>query len=69
MLATLLAACTRAGWTCKAYAQFVQRVPDGAVSDTVVLEAAKEEYAVDLDDSGTPLGVELLHIALSDPNH
>lgn len=68
-LAPLLASCTRAGWTCTAYAQFVPRISDGGVSHSVVLEAARQEYAVDVDESGKPVGVELLHIAMSHPNH
>ncbi len=68
-LAPLLAACTRAGWTCRAYAQFVPHIPEGGVSESVILEGREEEYAVDVDKAGRPIGVELLHIAMSPVGH
>jgi hypothetical protein len=64
-LPDLLAACDRAGWTCTAYAQFVQEIPDGGVDESVILEADGDDYVIDLDRAGKPLGVELLGIAMS----
>lgn len=63
--AELLSACTRAGWTCAAYAQFVPRIRDGGVDETVILEAENEDYAIDVDRAGNPIGVELLGVAMS----
>lgn len=66
-LPKLLAECRRGGWRCAAYVQFVPRIPAGAISTTVVLEAEDgEEYALDVDRAGHPLGVELLRVAMSD---
>jgi hypothetical protein len=64
-LPELLASCTRGGWTCTAYVQFVRTIPPGGVYETVILESADAEYALDVDQAGKPLGVELLHVALS----
>ena len=60
-----LAACTRAGWTCTAYAQFVPRIADGAIDGSIILEGEHQDYVIDFDRNGTPLGIELLGIAMS----
>ena len=60
-----LAACTRAGWTCTAYALFVPRIADGAIDGSIILEGEQQDYVIDIDRNGTPLGIELLGIAMS----
>jgi hypothetical protein len=64
-LPELLARCTMGGWTCAAYVQFVPRIADGGVHRAVFLEADDEDYVVDIDRAGRPLGVELLGVASS----
>jgi hypothetical protein len=68
-LVAYLAQCRRAGWTCKAYALFVPDISEGGIRETVILEAKRAEYAVDVDGAGRPLGVELLHVALRSEHH
>ncbi len=60
-LAERLATCHRAAWQCDSY--LVLRVVfPGPGMDTVVLDDGDaEEFAIDLDRSGDPVGVEFLH--------
>ncbi len=60
--------CRRAAWQCGSYVRFVENWPGrklGDVSTAVVWNDAVgpgfEEYGIDLDRAGRPLGVELLH--------
>ena len=60
--------CRRAAWQCGSYVRFVERWPErklGDVTTAVVWNdahgAGYEEYGIDIDNAGRPLGVELLH--------
>lgn len=60
--------CRRAAWQCGSYLRFVADWPGrklGDVSTAVVWNDADgpgfEEYGIDIDETGAPLGVELLH--------
>jgi hypothetical protein len=55
----------RAAWTCSAYAQFVRGDKAGRVSGSIFLSSGNEDYVIDIDQEGNPIGVELLHVALS----
>ena len=63
-----LARCTEAAWRCSAYAQFARDLPDGSAVSSAILESADEDFVIDLDRDGVPLGVELLRVA-SDHDH
>lgn len=58
-LANRLAVCRRAAWRCDAYLAFTEVGP-GGVADTVMVWSGSEEYAVDLDRQGAPVGVEFI---------
>lgn len=60
--------CRRAAWQCGSYLRLVEEWPGrklGDVSTAVVGSdgqgADLEEYGIDLDREGNPLGIELLH--------
>jgi hypothetical protein len=61
-----LQTCRRAAWSCGSYLRLAESVPQGAVIETAAISnddysAEFQEYGIDLDRSGQPMGVELLH--------
>lgn len=69
-LASRLLACRRAAWRCGSYLQLAAQLPPGSVAETAVVWREEtdehEEYGIDLDAAGQPVGVELLHRACTD---
>ena len=61
-----LARIDRGAWECDAYVRFLpsRRVKGRLLS--WVLEADGEEFVMDIDEDGQVVGMELLHIAMSD---
>lgn len=63
--------CRRAAWQCGSYVVFVARQQRGDGVTTVPISnethsADPQEYGIDIDRDGTPVGVELLHRACYD---
>jgi hypothetical protein len=46
----------------------VRDLSEGSVVNSAILESADEDFVIDLDRDGVPLGVELLRVA-SDHDH
>ena len=61
-----LARCTRGAWECTAYVRFVPPGEGENVAQSVIVQVDQEEFVIDVDDHGSPIGIELLHVALSD---
>jgi hypothetical protein len=62
--------CRRAAWSCGSYVRFTASLPGSVVETAVIwnaeLDSPHQEYGIDLDKGGRPLGVELLHRTCSD---
>ena len=59
-LAAQLADCRRAAWECDAYLVFRERTPGGVRRSVVLWQEAGDDYVVDLDRDGKPVGIEFL---------
>ncbi len=60
-LAAQLTECRRAAWQCDAYLVFRDRLIPSGVSQSVVLwQESGDDYVVDLDRDGNPVGIEFL---------
>jgi hypothetical protein len=59
-LAAQLAGCQRAAWQCDAYLAFRETTPGGVSRSVVLWQASGQDYVVDLDGDGKPIGIEFL---------